>query len=101
MSTRFKIFLGFLSLSIVLILIRCVYRIDELSDGYNGPLIHKEGLFIGLEGVMIIVAAFCLAIAQPGPVFGWPTKQGRGDGSGEEGNTEVVEETKTSLEKFP
>ena len=29
----------------------CCYRIDELSDGYNGPLIHNEGLFIGLEGV--------------------------------------------------
>ena len=47
----FKVFVGFLSLSIVLILIRCAYRIDELSDGYNGPLIHDEGLFIGLEGV--------------------------------------------------
>jgi hypothetical protein len=51
LTTRFKVFVGFLSLTIVLILIRCVYRIDELSDGYNGPLIHNEGLFIGLEGV--------------------------------------------------
>jgi hypothetical protein len=47
----FKIFLSFLSLATVLILIRCIYRIDELSNGYSGPLIHKEGLFIGLEGV--------------------------------------------------
>ena len=51
LGTRFKVYLGFLSLAIVLILIRCVYRIDELSDGYDGPLIHNEGLFIGLEGV--------------------------------------------------
>ena len=50
-SAQFKRFCFFLSLAIVLILIRCAYRIDELSDGYNGPLIHKEGLFIGLEGV--------------------------------------------------
>lgn len=50
-TTKFLVFLGFLSLAILLILIRCVYRIDELSDGYNGPLIHNEGLFIGLEGV--------------------------------------------------
>lgn len=49
--TSFKVFLGFLSLAILCILIRCVYRIDELSDGYSGPLIHNEGLFIGLEGV--------------------------------------------------
>lgn len=59
-------------MAIGLILVRCVYRIDELSDGYSGPLIHNEGLFVGLEGVVIVVAVFCLAIAQPGPVFGWP-----------------------------
>ena len=47
----FKVFVAFLSLAVLLILIRCAYRIDELSDGYSGPLIHNEGLFIGLEGV--------------------------------------------------
>ncbi len=47
----FKVFVAFLSLAIVLILVRCIYRIDELSQGYTGPLIHDEGLFIGLEGV--------------------------------------------------
>ena len=51
LAASFKIFVGFLSLSILCILTRCVYRIDELSDGYKGPLIHNEGLFIGLEGV--------------------------------------------------
>ncbi|MCJ1455725.1 hypothetical protein MMC28_006081 [Mycoblastus sanguinarius] len=70
LPTSFTIFVSFLSLAIILILVRCAYRIDELSDGYNGPLIHDEGLFIGLEGVMIIVSVYCLVIAQPGPVFG-------------------------------
>ena len=51
LATSFKIFVTFLSLAILCILIRCVYRIDELSNGYSGPLIHDEGLFIGLEGV--------------------------------------------------
>jgi len=51
LSMRFRVFAGALALAIVLILIRCGYRIDELSDGYNVPLIHKEGLFIGLERV--------------------------------------------------
>jgi len=72
---RFKLFVGFLSLAVILILTRCVYRIDELSDGYSGPLVHNEGLFVGLEGVLIIVAVFCLAVAQPGPVFGWPANE--------------------------
>ena len=47
----FKVFVAFLSFAVILILIRCAYRIDELSDGYKGPLIHNEGLFVGLEGV--------------------------------------------------
>ncbi|MDI1490770.1 MAG: hypothetical protein OHK93_001974 [Ramalina farinacea] len=64
----FKLFIFFMSFAIILILIRCAYRIDELSDGYNGGLIHDEGLFIGLEGVMIIVSAFFLNIGHPGIV---------------------------------
>ncbi len=51
LSRAFKVFVGFLSLATVLILVRCIYRIDELSEGYTGPLIREEGLFIGLEGV--------------------------------------------------
>lgn len=47
---RFKVFVVFLSLAIIFILIRCSYRIDELSDGYLGPLIHNEPLFVALEG---------------------------------------------------
>jgi RTA1 like protein len=70
LPVQFKVFVGFLSAAIIFILIRCAYRIAELRQGYrNGPLISDEGLFIGLEGVMIIVAAFCLNVAHPGPVF--------------------------------
>ena len=49
LKPRMKLFLGFLFLSIVFVLIRCSYRIEELSDGYDGPLIRNEGLFMGLE----------------------------------------------------
>ncbi|RDW76157.1 hypothetical protein BP5796_06978 [Coleophoma crateriformis] len=66
---RFKIFVGFLTLSILCILVRCVYRIDELSNGYEGPLIHDQGLFIGLEGVMVIAAVFALNVGHPGQIF--------------------------------
>jgi len=52
-SSRFKMYLGFLSLAIVLVLIRCIYRIDELKDGYSGALFHDEGLFYGLESVYV------------------------------------------------
>ena len=52
-TTRLKLFFGFMSLAILLTLIRCSYRLAELHAGYmdrNG-LIRDENLFIGLEGV--------------------------------------------------
>lgn len=51
LGMRSKLFFGFLALAIVLILVRCAYRLVELKDGYSGNLIQNEGLFIGLEGV--------------------------------------------------
>lgn len=69
LTKAFKIFATFLTIAIVLILVRCIYRIDELSEGYDGPLISNEGIFIGLEGVVVLVAAFALNVAQPGPAF--------------------------------
>ena len=51
LPTKFKVFLGFLIFAMILIFIRCAFRIDELSEGYGGDLIHNEKLFIGLEGV--------------------------------------------------
>ncbi|KAK0713416.1 parasitic phase-specific protein PSP-1 [Lasiosphaeria miniovina] len=74
LPSRIKIFLSFLLLSILFILVRCVYRIDELSDGYDGPLIHDEKLFVGLESVMMLLAVFCLNIAHPGIAFGRDNK---------------------------
>lgn len=51
-TMRMRIFFGFLSTAIVLILGRCAYRCYELSQGYSdSDLITDEGLFIGLEGV--------------------------------------------------
>lgn len=55
LPTKFRIFAGFLSLALLLILARCVYRIDELSEGYSGNLIHNEGLFIALEGAYVML----------------------------------------------
>jgi hypothetical protein len=50
---RMKLFLSFLFLSILFVLVRCVYRIDELRDGYDGPLIRNEPLFMVLEAAYV------------------------------------------------
>ncbi|KAF2154930.1 hypothetical protein K461DRAFT_291832 [Myriangium duriaei CBS 260.36] len=49
----FLTFVGFLSISIILIFVRCAYRIDELKNGYSGKEIANQGLFIALEGCVI------------------------------------------------
>ncbi|EGC49133.1 parasitic phase-specific protein PSP-1 [Histoplasma capsulatum var. duboisii H88] len=62
---RLYIFFPAFSLAILLIFIRCVYRVAELLHGFNGKLITKEGPFIALEGVMIMVAVFALHFGHP------------------------------------
>ena len=68
---KFYIFCGFLTAATVLILIRCCYRVYELSEGYSrdSEALRDQPLFIGLEGVMVVLAAWCLVVAHPGPVF--------------------------------
>ena len=63
---RLVVFVGFLSLAVVTLWIRCCYRIFELSGGYQGPNIRDEGIFIGLESVMILVTCYSLVVAHPG-----------------------------------
>ncbi|KDN71368.1 putative RTA1 like protein [Colletotrichum sublineola] len=71
LTRRDNLFFGFLALAIVLILARCAYRVDELSEGYSqSEKLTNEGMFIGLEGVLIICAVFALCIGHPGLVFG-------------------------------
>lgn len=67
----FKIFTAFLSLATLLIFVRCCYRIYELSEGYsmNSEALRDEPLFIGFEMVLVLLAAYCLIVAHPGPVF--------------------------------
>lgn len=68
-SGRLKVYIGALSTAILLILARCAYRVDELSSGYSGTLFQDEALFIGLEGVLIVVAVFVLGFGHPAFAF--------------------------------
>lgn len=50
-GARLKVFYASEVLAIAMILARCAFRVEELRDGYDGPLVQREDLFIGLEGV--------------------------------------------------
>ncbi|KAF7549862.1 hypothetical protein G7046_g8205 [Stylonectria norvegica] len=63
---RLKAFFAGLTTAILLILLRCIYRVAELQDGYDGKLIKEEVPFVLLEGVVIFLAASALAFGHPG-----------------------------------
>lgn len=51
LSMRDTLFFAFLILAVMTTLARCIFRTNELKEGYSGELIKHENLFIGLEGV--------------------------------------------------
>lgn len=71
---RLKIFVVFMSSAILLILARCIYRVEELREGYTGKMMTNEALFIALEGVLVVLAVTCLLVGNPGFVFVTPEK---------------------------
>lgn len=64
-SWRPYTFFSFLSLAILLITIRCVFRLVELRQGYRGSLVRDEVLFIVLEGVSVFPPKCLLRSSQP------------------------------------
>ncbi|KFA79601.1 hypothetical protein S40288_01061 [Stachybotrys chartarum IBT 40288] len=66
---RLKAFFAGLSTAALLILGRCIFRVAELREGYDGDLITHEIPFIVMEGVFIVVAAIALFWGHPGLVF--------------------------------
>ena len=53
------------------IFIRSCFRVAELRGGFGGALANDEGMLIGLEGVMVVIAAVALSITHPCLVFRW------------------------------
>lgn len=68
-SWTFRAFLCALALATLCIFIRSIYRVAELSEGWEGALIKNQKLFIGLEGAMVIVAVLSLNAFHPGLCF--------------------------------
>ncbi|KAJ1324869.1 RTA1 domain-containing protein [Microdochium nivale] len=67
-----RVFMAFLFLATLFVFVRCAYRIKELSEGYFSQFFREEGLFIGLESCMMVVAVFCLNLSHPGYGFQTP-----------------------------
>jgi hypothetical protein len=68
-SLMFRAFLAALAVASVCIFWRCVFRVAELSKGWSGPLMKRQDLFIGFEGVMVITACLLLNVFHPSICF--------------------------------
>jgi hypothetical protein len=68
-SWPFKAFLVALSLSTLCIFTRCVFRVAELSEGWEGHLANTQKYFVALEGGVIIAAVLLLNLCHPGYCF--------------------------------
>jgi hypothetical protein len=65
----FRCFVSALIVAYMGILIRCVYRIPELSGGWRSEIMRNEPEFIILEGVMIVISVLVLTVFHPGYCF--------------------------------
>ncbi|KAF2175307.1 RTA1-domain-containing protein [Zopfia rhizophila CBS 207.26] len=69
-STKtFKFFQWSLFIAAILIFIRCLYRVAELWEGFDGELANHESTFMIFEGPMIIGAVLAMTVFHPGRAF--------------------------------
>lgn len=58
-----------LAIATVAIIIRSSFRVAELENGFTSEIANNQGLFMALEGPMIMLAVVVLAVFHPGFAF--------------------------------
>ncbi|KAK0451393.1 RTA1-domain-containing protein [Desarmillaria tabescens] len=102
MSGKSLLMLGALTLSTFCLYIRAVYRIIELSDGWNGVIISTQVYFNVFDGAMVVLAIYIMNFAHPGLLLGSDQAVLSSEvsaGSLELGTEETVMETITAERK--
>lgn len=69
-SLKFRLFLFAIGASLILILVRCIFRVIELSDGFSGSLANNELFLTLFDCVPMSLVIILLTIAHPGIIFG-------------------------------
>ncbi|CCH41872.1 Sphingoid long-chain base transporter [Wickerhamomyces ciferrii] len=70
----FQIFPFVVFLAVIFVYVRCIYRVVELAEGWDGFLITHEVYFMILDALMMGLAIIILIFFHPGFVFGRNTK---------------------------
>lgn len=64
------LYLWTVTISVVLVFVRSVYRLIELSEGWSSDLAVDEIYFMILEALMIALASFLMTAVHPGIAYG-------------------------------
>ncbi|KAJ7732672.1 RTA1-domain-containing protein [Mycena metata] len=66
LTPHLRSMIGALAFSTLVLFIRSVYRIIELSGGWSGPVILTQKYFLAFDGAMIVLAIYTMNIFHPG-----------------------------------
>lgn len=69
-SSFFMSYVYGMFISTIFIYIRCVYRVAEMSHGYDGPLTRNEVWFLIFDASMVIVGVSVITCTYPGAALG-------------------------------
>jgi len=99
-KTLFKLTVGSLGLATVAVLIRSIFRVIELWQGFEGELWNNELDFMILDGAMVAIATICLTAFHPGPGYGplwhaanWSFRAKKGEKGGLRGGVATSDST--------
>lgn len=66
----FKLFPYGIAWCVLMIYIRCIYRVVELAEGWTGYLIQTERYFLVLDGLMVFFGVLGISFIHPGFALG-------------------------------
>ncbi|KAF7362846.1 hypothetical protein MVEN_00634400 [Mycena venus] len=66
LTQRQKILISAMAFNLLCLIIRAIYRVIELNDGFRGRIIQTQVYFNVLDGGMVTLAIFTLNFAHPG-----------------------------------
>ncbi|KPI43631.1 Sphingoid long-chain base transporter RSB1 [Cyphellophora attinorum] len=69
-TSRFRMFLVAIGVATITILIRCIFRVAELSKGFKSKLANDETMFEVWDTTMMIICVAALMAAHPGLTLG-------------------------------
>ncbi|KAK9485593.1 RTA1 like protein-domain-containing protein [Lipomyces starkeyi] len=69
-AKKTKIFLCAVAAAVLLVFVRSMYRVVELSTGWSGYLMTEEGYFLVLDALMVALTSWTMWIFHPGVYLG-------------------------------